>query len=346
MKIKLLTLFLLLFISLPVFSQKLEANLDFRVRFDNREYRSEFASSKTLFGFKLAPEAGIRWDGDNRLMIGMDLTRHFGARGDDQSDPELTIYYAYENGRNFSTYVGIFQADKLTCYPRVFISGSKRFYDPLIEGAMFRYFGNRGQIELSCDWNGMITDAKREKFIIQSTGFLRHGMLSAGYFLMMHHFSVTATPSPDEGVVDNVLAYPYVSAMMAFGAKKDMQFDIKAGWVQALQNDRAQEDRFVKQGGFMAEIDFKWRTLGCNNTLYLGDNLMPYYHRYGSELYPGDPFFRTDHGIYDRLEVSWQPRLKDGLALKICTVHHYDGRTWNWQQVATFTVKLNQKTFK
>lgn len=345
-KIKLLGTFLLLFTTLAGSAQKLEANLDFRVRFDNREYKSEFSKAKTLFGFKLAPEAGLRWGGDNRLMGGMDLTRHFGAWGDDQPKPELILYYAYENRRNFTAYAGIFQNDKLAKYPRMFISGSRKFYDPLIEGAMFRWFGTCGQVELSCDWNGMIAETKREKFVIQSAGFLRHGVFSAGYYLMIHHFSITKTPAADEGVIDNILAYPYIGAEMVFGAEKNTLLGIKAGWVQALQNDRAHEDKFVKPGGFMAEIDFKWRSFGCDNALYLGDDLMPYYDRYGSELYPGDPFFRTDHGIYNRLELFWQPNLKEGLALKISTVHHYDGRTWNWQQLAIFSVKLNRKTFK
>lgn len=341
----------MLFTSLSGFAQKLEADLDFRIRFDNREYKSEFSGSKTLFGLKLAPEAGLRWDGDNRLMVGVDVTRHFGAKGEDQPKPQLIAYYAYENNRNFTAYAGIFQIDKLTIYPNVFIPSSVRFYDPLVEGAMFRYFGRRGQIELSCDWNGMTTRTKREKFLIQSVGFFQHSVnqnldLFAGYYFMMNHFSVTTTAAPDEGVVDNVLAYPCVNAAMTFGARGNTALDIKAGWLQALQNDRANEDKFVKPGGFMAEVNFKWRTLGCSNTIYLGDNLMPFYDRYGAELYPGDTFFSTTHGVYNRVEVSWQPHLRDGLGLKVCTIHHYDGRTWSWQQLATFSVKLNRKTFK
>ena len=345
---KLLTTLLLLSAVMSAAAQQLDANLDFRVRFDNREYKSEFSESKTLFGYKFAPEAGLKWGNDNRnrLMAGMDHTRHFGARGSDQPKPRLLLYYGYE-GENFTSYAGVFQVDKLIEYPRAFVASSYKFYNPLVEGAMFRYeyksySGLDGFFEASCNWHGMVTATNREKFLIQSSGWLGHRAdkwnFWAGYQLMMHHFSVTHPAPPDMGVVDYVIAYPCAGTSYII---HPVQLDIKAGWMQSFQNDRANEGEYVRPGGFMGEVSFKWRTLGLNNTLYLGDNMMPYYDRYGSELYLGDPFFRTDHGVYNRLEVFWQPYLRDGMSLRISTVHHYDGKTWNWQQLATFSVKLN-----
>lgn len=334
-------------------AQRLDYGLDFKVRFDNREYKSEFSGDKTLFGLKLVPEAGVRW-GDNRLMAGMDLTRHFGAKGDGQPDPELLLYYEYNNNRNFEAVAGIFQRDKMGSYPRAFISGSKVFYDAAIEGALFRYYGRRGGAELACDWNSMITETEYERFLLYFSGFLRFGDFTVGHYAMMHHFAGSET---DPGVVDNALQYSYAGysfsldrvAVKNSGRTSQVKGTapknsyIRAGWLYASQNDRENEDKFVRPDGFMAEVQLQWRSFGVNNTIYLGDNLMPYYGRYGSELYVGDPFFRTTHGVYDRLEVYWKPRLNHGLHLKVSTVHHYDGDIWNWQQAITFSVDLHRK---
>ena len=340
-----------MFVLTAGYAQQLDYGLDFRVRFDNREYKSEFSDDKTLFGLKLVPEAGVKW-GAGRLMAGVDLTRHFGAKGEDQPDPELILYYGYDNKRNFKAYAGVFQRDKMVRYPRVILSGSKNFYDPNIEGAMFRYYGGKGYAEVACDWNSMITDTQYERFVLFWAGNIalkqfEGSRLSVGGYGSMHHF---AGSEQDRGVVDNVLFYPYVEYHFNIGGRPEWRWlatvyrsFVRAGWVQALQNDRENVDEYVTPNGFMAEAQLEWNGIGVYNTLYLGDNLMPYYSRFGGALYLGDQFFRTHHGVYNRLEIYWQPRLKDGLSLKVSSVHHYDGARWDWQQLVSFSVALDRK---
>ena len=65
---------------------------------------------------------------------------------------------------------------------------------------------------------------------------------------------------------------------------------------------------------------------------------MPYYNKidaggnkYGSLLYFGDPFYRIFHndktqnavGLYDRLELFYQPHISDFIDLKISIMGHF-----------------------
>lgn len=340
-----------IFICTAAGAQELDYGVDYKVRFDNREYKSEYSPDKTFFSMKLVPEAGLKW-GENRIMGGLDATRHFGAKEGDQPDIEPLLYYAYDNKRNFKAYAGVFQRSKMTLYPAVILTGSKNFYDPNVEGAMFRYYGDCGFMEVACDWYSMITDSQRERFVIYSAGNLglkkfSGSRLSAGYYASMHHIAGSAT---ERGVVDNILTYPYLEYRFNVGMRPEWRglatsFNsfLRAGWVQTFQNDRVNEDKFLFPNGFIAEVQVGWRRFGIYETLYLGDNLMPFYARLGSATYLGDTFYRTENDMYSRLEVFWNPKLGDRTSLKISSVHHYDGKTWNWQQVATFSVALTKK---
>ena len=91
----------------------------------------------------------------------------------------------------------------------------------------------------------------------------------------------------------------------------------------------------------------KWN-FGIFNTLYAGKDLMPYYMAdpsldYGPGLYWGEPWYRTRHNIYDRLEIYWQPVHTEIMKLRVASVHHYDGRKWGWQQKVLFSVNLGQR---
>ncbi len=80
---------------------------------------------------------------------------------------------------------------------------------------------------------------------------------------------------------------------------------------------------------------------------------MPYYEStvagqpaYGPGLYSGEPFYRTDKGIYDRLEVYWKHKFGSDIALKVSAVQHYDGDGWGWQQKLELQVYLSDRMFK
>lgn len=59
-------------------------DVDFEMRFDNREYyRSAFSPSMTIFGARLTPSVGLDIYQDrgmsHRLMMGIDVSKDFGA---------------------------------------------------------------------------------------------------------------------------------------------------------------------------------------------------------------------------------------------------------------------------
>jgi hypothetical protein len=51
----------------------------------------------------------------------------------------------------------------------------------------------------------------------------------------------------------------------------------------------------------------KWH-VGIDNQLYIGNNLMPYFARYGGDLYAGERFYAMENGtseIYNRTELYY-----------------------------------------
>ena len=310
--------------------------------FDNREYKSEINWPQTLFGARIAPELGIRWAERHSLMMGIDLLANFGAKPF-QTDNEIFGYYQY-NAPKFKAFAGVVPRRKVIGdYPSAFFSDSVKYYDPNLTGLLLQYVGEKGYVEFGCNWNSMITNEKREKFLLFSAGRIRHGLFYAGYHLSMYHHAGTYL---DDGVVDNVLLHPHVGIDLS-GKTGMQELSLQAGWLQAFQNDRKYVGDYVTPGGVQIELKVQKWNFGIFNTLYAGKDLMPYYMAdpsldYGPGLYWGEPFYRTDN-IYDRLEIYWQPVHTEIMKLRVASVHHYDGRKWGWQQKVLFSVNLGQR---
>lgn len=129
--------------------------------FDNREYKSEINWPQTLFGARIAPELGIRWQQRHSLMMGVDLLANFGTKPF-QTDNEIFGYYQYD-GPKFKAWAGVIPRRKtIGDYPSVFFSDSVRYYDPNLTGLLLQYSGGRGYVEFGCDWNSMLSTDKRE----------------------------------------------------------------------------------------------------------------------------------------------------------------------------------------
>ncbi len=315
--------------------------------FDNREYKSEINWPQTLFGARIAPELGIRWQQRHSLMMGVDLLANFGTKPF-QTDNEIFGYYQYD-GPKFKAWAGVIPRRKtIGDYPSVFFSDSVRYYDPNLTGLLLQYSGGRGYVEFGCDWNSMLSTDKREKFLLFSAGRINQGMFYGGYHLSMYHHAGTIT---EDGVVDNILLHPHIGADFSkmTGLEK---LSLQVGWLQAFQNDRKYVGEYVTPGGAQIELKVQMWKLGIFNTLYAGKNLMPYYVAdpsldYGPGLYWGEPWYRTENNIYDRLEIYWEPIRNDIMKLRVASVHHFDGKKWGWQQKVLFSIDLGQrKLFK
>ena len=329
-----------------VSAQELIWDVSFEAFFDNREYKSKINIPQTIFGARVAPEVGLRWNENHSLMIGYDLLANFGAKTFDKNGNEAFVYYQYSSPKYLAA-AGIIPRRKIIGdYSGAFFSDSIKYYDPYISGLLLQYVGKKGYIEFGADWNSMLSDTKREKFLLFSGAQLRLGIAYLGYHLSMYHHAGTYL---EDGVVDNILVYPHAGLDLARLTHTD-KFNLRVGWLKAFQNDRKYVDKYVTPGGVQVELNVeKWK-FGISNTLYAGKNLMPYWVApkegldYGPGLYWGEPFYRTSN-VYDRLEVYWAPVQNDMMNLKVSTVHHFDGDIWNWQQKIVFTLNLGRHRF-
>lgn len=336
-------LFTMLFPAAGLQAQQFFAGVEFTTRFDNREYTgTDFAdASRTFFSARLTPQAGLRWDACNSLIVAVDLLQDFGDDAKFLTEAKPQVYYQFHSP-NVLAAAGIFPREKLMGdYGEAFFDRSYIFYNNRISGVMGNYRSEAGFVELAIDWEGMQSKTIREKFRILSAGRYEGERFYGGYALSLLHFAKTSDPAPDEGVVDNILVNPF--AGIRFHAWCD--FDIRLGYLQSLQRDRIAENGWVTPKGGMLDIRLSRWGLTLGNMLYAGQNLMPFYGTYGDALYANCVFFGTEDHIYNRTEISYDRRFfHDTLGVKAGIFFHYDGKGMGTQQLLEVNVRL-QKIF-
>lgn len=355
--------------------------VDFETRFDNREYyRSAFSPSMTIFGARLTPTLGLdiyqNKDISHRLMAGIDVMKDFGASpvskllsgGADTPETslkqnntglfrEMTLYYnlnTYTGKVGLQLYAGIFprravQGD----YSDVFFSDSLRFYDNNIEGVLLRIRSPKNYWEVGCDWMGQFGQVRKEKFMIFSYGQSNvTPFFMVGYSGYMYHF---ASSQKARGVVDNILLNPFVK--FDFSDCLDFQeLSVRLGWLQAMQHDRVFVGHYVFPCGGELDLGVKKWNVAIRNRLFCGTDMMPYYNstdaggdKYGDRLYFGDPFYRMHDdaaagtGVYDRVEVFYEPQVGSYLKIGVGARFHFHGSRYSGcQQVLSLKFNLAQ----
>ena len=355
-------------------------DVDFEMNFDNREYySSNFSNSMTIFGARLTPSAGITVRQDSKMihkvMGGIDIMKDFGASISPvdvtpEHSPELSgnqlntnlfrelvLYYGMnvKSGDNdFSMYAGIFpRRFSDGSYSTAFFSDSLKFYDNNFEGLLLKLKRPKAYFELGCDWMGQYGNFRREKFMVFSSGEGKVSpMLSLGYSAYMYHF---ACSNDVDGVVDNMLVNPY--ARLELGPKVGFQeLSVTLGWLQGLQHDRKNVGHYVFPGGGELKTEIKKWNAGIRNSLFWGDDMMPYYNSrdeggftYGERLYMGDPFYRINDdgrigsGIYDMLEIYYEPHLGRFLEIRIGARFHFHSRGYSGcQQIVNLRFNLHE----
>ncbi|MFI3331407.1 MAG: hypothetical protein R3Y38_06335 [Rikenellaceae bacterium] len=338
---KRLLLTILLFAPFALAGQEFlwDTNLD--TRFDNREYaQTESGISQTLFSTKLTPSIGLGWGEQNSIKLGVDLWLDMGAEFG-SINPELSFYYDY-NSPLYKAKAGIVpRSSMLGDYSRAFFSDSLSYYDSNVSGLLLQYVAENLYVELALDWLGRESETTREKFMVISSARYNQKMFFLGYNFNMFHFAGSKT---ERGVVDNILAQVYLGVDLAEISKMG-ELSFSASWINALQNDRKYVGEFVAPAGFELRANLEKFNVGIDNTFYMGENLMPYYERYGAELYPGDIFYSTS-SIYNRLEVYWKAVRHKNISLKVSSIHHFDGENWGSQQMAKLIVNFGKGDLK
>ena len=339
-------------------------DLDFEMRFDNREfYRSRFSESMTIFGARLTPSVGVQIVQDNglrhRLMAGIDVMKDFGdSAANKELFRELTIYYNVQKqvGDNgLELYAGIFPRKLLDGrWTQAFFSDSLSFYDNNLEGILLKLKRPKAHFELGADWMGLTGEYRRERFMIFSSGEGQVLPLTTfGYSFYVYHY---AGSRKGRGVVDNILINPY--ARIDLGERMGLQkFSITLGWLQALQNDRRNVGRYVFPGGGEFDLEARHWNIGVHNRFYFGTDIMPYYNsfdaggfKYGAgSLYLGDPFYRVNDrgerkaGMYDRLEIFYAPKIGKYLEINVSAILHFNEFHYSgFQQMVGVRFNLNE----
>ena len=324
-------------------------DLDFDMQFDNREFEgTSYTSSMTIFGARVTPAVGVGLQQKNgtkhRLMVGIDIMKNFGAASkNSELFDEMTLYYDVKKqiGKTgFEMVAGVFPRRYAEgSYSQAFYSDSLRFYDNNLEGLMLKFSRPKAYFEIGCDWMGMYDTFSRERFQIYSSGEGKVlPFLSLGYAASLYHFSCSGVSI---GVVDNALINPYLRFDLASVA--DMQaLSVRLGWLQALQNDRANVGHYVFPGGAEVVMEVQKWNVGVRNDMFIGTDMMPYYnavdnagYKYGSLLYMGSPFYRVwddgrdEVGLADRLEVYYAPKFgAPYLDMKVSAIFHFDGEKY------------------
>lgn len=314
-------------------------------------------------GFKAVTGARREHPAHHKLMAGVNIMKNFGSRESiGQLFKEVTFYYdlrkQVSDKCELQINAGIFpRSAGKGRYSEAFLSDSLRFYDVNHEGILFGFNRPNAYFELGVDWLGQFgtNPSTREQFMVFSAGDGKVlPWMTLGYSGYMIHY---ANCLEVKGLVDNILVSGYMD--MDFGKMVGIQrLSLTAAYLQAVQRDRKFTGTFTfpMGGEFTAEVRH-WN-VSLRNKTYVGYSLMPYYNntddggiKYGNNLYMGDPYYRVapgyaasmdgyvhneDHpegeylakgrpGVYDRIELAWEPKIADGLYFKVGARFHFNG---------------------
>ncbi len=331
--------------------------MGFDQRFDNREYdRSDYSSSGTIFGARLTPSLGLKLrvaDDVHTITIGAEIRKDFGDINTTGKKliKDFFYYYSYRTplGKGvFSIDGGVIPRTKYKeSWSTAFLSEKREWYDPYIEGLLFRYESASSNIELGCDWMGMYgsDSSVNEQFMVFSAGHHDFSRLfKMGYNFYMVHFANSVSV---RGVCDNILAEPYATLDLApiTGGLLD-EASIKLGYIQSLQRDRTVSLDFQNPSLLETSVNIKKKGWEVSNNFYVGEDIMPLYNSvdaaeqiYGDRLYLSDPFFRiyddtesAQTGFYDRLELGYSKNLGANLILRLSWVCHFNTSSYSGSQ--------------
>lgn len=305
---RLFLLYCILWLSLCVNSQEFytdkitdETSLAWNVEnlnfFDNREVRSPYQRSQTLFGSRLGAEVGLKFDAST-IMIGATGVRDFGQEG--LAHKDLTFYYHYEEG-HMSGAFGSFPRTQLKReLPDIFLYDSVRYYSPTLHGVLLQYTSSNGYAEFYCNWINKQGVGEREIFELVTDG--RFGLKSyyLGWNVQLLHYSI---PRPAAGmqVYDKLMINPHVGIETSSLNWADA-FSLEVGLMLSLNRDR-RDMMWKSPMGFLGEIKLrKWRFELCDR-IYAGNPQFSDYKTFGNELHRGDPYYRSS--LYNRTDIRF-----------------------------------------
>jgi len=343
-------------------------NVDFDYLFNNGEMKTGNAGevvfpSYTLHTVKLTPSVILNLPAkesfNHKLALGIDIFKQMGEGNDNwQLFKEITLNYSasykFLNGGTFSGIAGCFSRKFSEIkYPYFMNSLDNVYLDRNYEGIFFKYKTDRLYVDLGLDWMGLIGDKehpeRRERFQVISSGKWNFaGGFNFSWFGRYYHFAWS--PAQPKSVVDNHTLYPF------FGYEyKGLELGI--GPALTYQRDREVEKTVhTPMGLFFFQAFEKWGA-GIRNEFYYGDDLMPFYEKFGSELYFGRTGYHTllDYAsVYDNIDIYYAPKIVDNLTLRVDFEFHlgspnpaYEIPVFRgWEQRITVAYNFGTGSFK
>ena len=305
--------------------------------FDNSEYGfSQWNKPQTMAGVHLTPEIGLGWNEKHRAFVGFDALHEFGSNKTiDFFNP--IVYYDY-TARCFRFYMGAFprrlMADK---YPRMFFQDSIRYYRPIINGIFMEYFSEKNYFNIWMDWTSRQTYTRRETFYVSWSGRYNLGVLYGQHFGFVSHYAGTMNRALDDGLHDNVILL--TSLGLDFSSKTNFEkLDANVGLALGFERDRNLEVWHYPKG-LLSEVNIEYRGIGLMNTYYNGQGQQVLYNDRGSDLYWGDPFYRSQN--YDRADLYICFYKSEVVNLKMMWSFHFTEQRIRHQQILYASLDLN-----
>lgn len=306
--------------------------------FDNIEFGgSQVKVPQTMSGIMVAPEAGLRWDSVHRISAGVNLMHEFGS-GTAIKNFYPVAYYNYSKGP-VRFLMGAFPRDYLTGkYPRLFFQDSVYYYRPNIEGISLEYCREEGYVNIWLDWTGRQSLQVNEAFFTGVSAKYCQGIFYLRHYGYMYHFAGKKDPVVDEALHDNLLFHTSMGIDLS-GRTFLEKLDINAGWVTGLERARADNTGWIKMHGMLIEAGAEYKGVGLFNTLYYGKGLMHFYGDHDTDLYWGDPAYRSGH--YNRTDIYIKFFRDQRLNMEFTwSLHFLESRLYN-EQMLKVMVNLN-----
>lgn len=308
---------------------------------DNREYEpAQRQMPQSILGAWLVPEIGLSFDSVHHLRAGIGMQRYFGSPYKGVDNVQYVAYYHY-NFKPFELYVGNFPSRALLAdYPAALLYDSITDLRPNMGGIFWRIYGERWHTNIWLDWTGHQTYEQRETFLVGIAGKYELGNFYAAVQSYMNHFAGVMGPANDTmHLVDNGMARLCVGFSLPSNFLLD-SLNINVGTLASYTRERSVDDGHFAPAGFMGEVTLEKFGLGVKNTLYIGENQMPLYPKYGSQhLYWGDPFYQNK--FYNRTDLYIQLFDTNRVQARFTWAMHAAEGFLSHQQLFTLNVSLD-----
>jgi hypothetical protein len=293
---------------------------------DNREFVNVGLPSKTLFGVRITPEIGLRFEEEHRIRVGATFIQEFGYN---HQKIKPILYYQYQKGGHLFQLGAFTRYGLIEDFPRALMADTLLYDRPQVEGMLWKFQRKKFYQQIWIDWNSRQTDHQREEFIAGWSGKIPLANFYLGHSAMLWHQAHRKIRLPDDRIRDNA------SFQIKFGYERKQwlgldSIDLHLSYIQAFDRLRSVYDWQKPMGG-LAHLHLRYRSFYVENTYYDGEALpLPF----------GDPFYRSEQ--YNRAELGWIPLKNKTIEAKLALSLHFTEDAIDNQQQFTLRYHIGR----